>query len=423
MAPKLKVAVVGGGSVGLSFAVYLAQLGKCEIHIFESASAFTEIGAGIEVGYNALKVYKEMGIADEIHEFARDSSGDPSNIWFDVIFGDGRHGLTPIHTLRTPEDSTKLHRADLLSLLVSRLPKENVYFRKHLTTYEQMPGGGIKLHFRDGSTFDADVLVGSDGIKSTGRVRRVMYADKPEDAEPTWSATIAYRALLPISEVVRKLGEHTGRTPTLRLTASGQHIILFPVSHGKYMNLVAFVSDFTLGRHPTWPKQNWIEPSSAQEMLEDYEGWMEPVRSMLAGVEKVQRWAIFEVPLLASFVSGNVVLVGDAAHASTPHGGNGASQGIEDGHVLAQLLSHPLTTPATVSLVLKAYDAVRRPRAQAWQEAAYATGLVYECCGAEGDDEARVVQALEGRMDWVWGVGIHEQVGRAVRVFEESLRG
>ncbi|KZT56909.1 salicylate hydroxylase [Calocera cornea HHB12733] len=412
-APRLKVAVVGGGSVGLTFAVRLAQLDRCEVYIFEGAPAFTEIGAGIEVGYNALKVYREMGLANEIHEFARDSSGGSSNVWFDVIFGDGRHGLKPIHTLRSPEDSTKLHRADLLSLLVSRLPTENVYFRKHLTGYEQLPSGGVKLHFRDGTTFEADVLVGSDGIKST--VRRVMYADTPESAEPTWSGTYAYRALIPISAAVSRLGEHTGRTPTF-------HIVQFPVSHGKYMNLVCFVSDFTLGRHPPWPHGGeWIQPSSARELLADYEGWMPAVREMLSGVGEVKRWGVFEVPLIGSFVDGSVALIGDAAHASTPHGGNGASQGIEDAHVLAHLLSHPLTTRSTVPCALRAYDAVRRARAQAWQEAAYATGLVYECCGSEGDREAEVVRALEGRMDWVWGVDVAEQVGRAVRAFEESL--
>lgn len=60
-----------------------------------------------------------------------------------------------------------MHRADLVDSLVSRLPKESVYFGKHLSSYEQRPGGGVKLHFKDGSTAEADVLVAGDGIKST----------------------------------------------------------------------------------------------------------------------------------------------------------------------------------------------------------------------------------------------------------------
>jgi len=256
---KLKVAVVGGGIVGLSFAVYLSQLGKCDMYVFESARAFGEIGAGIGIGHNAMKVYQEMGIANEVYKLSRDLEGPATDVWFDAIFGDGRDGFNPICTVRTPQAGAQasMHRADLLDLLVSLLPKDNVYFGKHLENYEQLPAGGVKMYFKDGTAFEADVLVAGDGIKSS--VRRVMYGDKAETVEPKWSGTIAYRGLIPMEKVLPHFGEHTSRTSTLWLGKS-RHIVQFPVSQGRTVNIVAFVSDFEHGRHPEWKAPQWSKP-------------------------------------------------------------------------------------------------------------------------------------------------------------------
>ncbi|KZT56919.1 salicylate 1-monooxygenase [Calocera cornea HHB12733] len=412
---KLKVAVVGGGIVGLSFAVYLAQLGKCELHVLESARAFGEIGAGIGIGYNAMKVYMEMGIADEVYKLSRDLAGHATDIWFDCIFGDGRNGLNPICTVRTPVagGQASLHRADLLNLLVSLLPKENVYFGKHLEKYEQLSNGGVNMYFKDGTAFEADVLVAADGIKSS--VRRVMYGDKAETVEPKWSGTIAYRGLIPMEKVLPHFGERTSKTSTL-------HIVQFPVSQGRTVNIVAFVSDFEHGRHPEWKAPHWIQECKDQsEMLEDYKDWIDPVKDMLKHIEKPVKWAIFEIPNAPYFVEGCVALIGDAAHASTPHQGNGASQGIEDAHVLANLLSHPKTTRETVPLALKVYDEVRRPRAHRMQNTSYEAVQLYEGHSSLGDDQVKLAEALSNRMDWIWKFDVQGQRDKAMHTFEERL--
>ncbi|KZO91567.1 salicylate 1-monooxygenase [Calocera viscosa TUFC12733] len=418
---KLKVAVVGGGIVGLSFAVYLAQLGKCELHVFESARAFGEIGAGIGIGHNAMKVYIEMGIADKVYELSRDMAGSTSDIWFDCFFGDGRNGLNPICTIRTPVagGQASLHRADLLDLLVSLLPKENVYFGKHVVNYEQIPSGGVKMIFKDGTSFESDVLVAADGIKSS--VRGVMYGDKADTVEPKWSGSIAYRGLIPMEKVVPLLGEHTSKTSTLWLGKS-RHIVQFPVSQKRTVNIVAFVSDFEHGRHPDWKAPQWIQECKDQsEMLEDFKDWTDPVKDMLKHIEKPMKWAIFEIPNIPHFVEGHVALIGDSAHASTPHQGNGASQGIEDAHVLANLLSHPKTIRNTVPLALKVYDEIRRPRAQRMQNTSYEAVRLYEGYSAIGHDQEKLADALSHRMDWIWKFDVQGQRDKAIQTFEERL--
>jgi len=279
---QLKVAVVGGGIVGLSFAVYLAQLGKCHIQVFESARAFAEIGAGIGIGHNAMQIYEEMGIADAVYKLSHEvMAGALSDVFFDAFFGDGRNGLEPIYTVRTPGvvPQATLHRANLLDLLVSLLPKENVYFNKHLENYEQLPEGGVKLYFKDGTTAEADVLVASDGIKST--VRRVMYGDYADDVEPRWSGSIGYRGLVPMDKVLPLFGEELSSKLIIWFGES-RHLVQFPVSQGRLVNIVAFVSDFEHGRYPEWKAPQWIQQCHDQtEMLQDYENWIQPIRDML----------------------------------------------------------------------------------------------------------------------------------------------
>ncbi|KZO91566.1 salicylate hydroxylase [Calocera viscosa TUFC12733] len=397
---KLRVAIVGGGTVGLSLALYLNQLDTCDLSVYEGAKAFTTIGAGIEISHNAMKVYQEMGFSDTVYELAAAASGDASNVWFDVRFGDGRNGAKPICTPRVPVGNTKLHRADALDLLVSRLPKEKVFLGKHLETYERNSGGAVTLTFTDGSTAEADVLVGADGIKS--RIRRVMYGEDAKNVDPRWSGCIAYRGLLPMEMVVSYQGEHSAHRPNLWM-GNARHIVQYPVSRGQSVNLAVFVTDFDHGRYPEWKGTDWIE------------------QSMLRSLDKPLKWAVFELPPLPSYVSGNVALIGDAAHAALPHQGNGASQGIEDAHVLASLLSHPRCTKSAVPLALKAYDAVRRPRSQRLQQSSFEAGRLFECVSDAGENEQKIAAEFDTMMDWVWSIDINAQRDRALRLFEESL--
>ncbi|KZT56908.1 FAD/NAD(P)-binding domain-containing protein [Calocera cornea HHB12733] len=421
---KLRVAIVGGGTVGLSFALYLNQLDTCDITVYESTKAFSTIGAGIEISHNAMKVYQVMGLADTVYELAAAASGDASNTWFDVWFGTRRIGATPICTVLA---NTKLHRADALDLLVRRVPGEKVILGKHLESWERTAGGGVVMTFTDGTVAEADVLVGADGIKSVyvaNLDQRLVHSQHLARAgvEPKWSGCIAYRGLIPMEKAVSNLGEYYAYRPNLVSSRCLlEHIIQYPVSRGQFVNLIAYVSDFDHGRYPEWDGSPLVEPADTSKMLENFKDYSPPLRNMLAGIENPLKWAIFELPPLPSYASGYVVLIGDAAHAAVPHQGNGASQGIEDAHVLANLLSHPLCTKATVPLALKAYDAVRRPRSQRLQQSSYDVGRLFECVSDAGEDEAKIAEAFATVMEWVWSVDINEQRDRAFRLFEESL--
>lgn len=127
------------------------------------------------------------------------------------------------------------------------------------------------------------------------------------------------------------------------------------------------------------------------------------------------QWAIFEHPPLETFCQSRVAILGDAAHASTPHQGAGAGQAIEDAHVLAELLSDPRVGSADdVVAAFRAYDEIRRPRSQrvvaSSKENAY---LLCLCLDGVGDDEEKLKITFQERMKWLWDLDVQDQVEQA----------
>lgn len=127
------------------------------------------------------------------------------------------------------------------------------------------------------------------------------------------------------------------------------------------------------------------------------------------------QWAIFEHPPISTFCRSRIAILGDAAHASTPHQGAGAGQAIEDAHVLAELLGDSrVRTNQDVVAAFKAYDEIRRPRSQkvvtSSKENAY---LLCLCLDGVGDDEMKLKETFQSRLRWLWDLDMQEQADRA----------
>lgn len=127
------------------------------------------------------------------------------------------------------------------------------------------------------------------------------------------------------------------------------------------------------------------------------------------------QWAIFEHPHISTYSRSRVAILGDAAHASTPHQGAGAGQAIEDAHVLAELLGDPrVTTAEHIVAAFKAYDAVRRPRSQKVVTTSKENArLLCLCLDGVGDDEEQLKTTFQERLRWLWDVDIQDQAERA----------
>jgi salicylate hydroxylase len=135
------------------------------------------------------------------------------------------------------------------------------------------------------------------------------------------------------------------------------------------------------------------------------------------------QWAIFENPPISTFAISRVALLGDAAHASTPHQGAGAGQAIEDAHVLAELLADPrVTTPKHVAAAFQAYDAVRRPRSQRVVSTSRENAdLLCLCYEGVGDNEHKLKETWNDRYKWLWDIDVKEQAENARNVMIELM--
>src|ERR1700754_4634064 len=189
------VAVVGGGIGGLAAALSLLRRG-IDVHVFEQASALSEVGAGVQISPNASRVLHGLGLAADL---AR--TGVRPLAWHQRRWDDGRTLLrTP---LAAPPAATfgfphyQMHRADLLAMLATALPDERLHLGQRLTRLRDH-GDRVEAEFESGLRRDFNALVGAAGIHSA--VRRIVFG--PE--QPRFTGCVAYRGLVP-AERLREL--------------------------------------------------------------------------------------------------------------------------------------------------------------------------------------------------------------------------
>ncbi|KIP05116.1 hypothetical protein PHLGIDRAFT_108689 [Phlebiopsis gigantea 11061_1 CR5-6] len=418
--PKFRVAICGGGIGGITLAVCLSKHPDIQVDIYEAAQSFKEVGAGVMIWGRTWQVLTLLGMDKTLRDVAGVALDGPlvdPPFGFDFRRSDMGHDHR-IYLLSMPYASNQYHRAHFLDTLLARIPETVPHLGKRLISYSHGdPTGSIKLKFADGTSATCDILIGCDGIKST--VRRIMFQDladkgQPEMIkfiEPVWTGEVVYRALIPMEHVPLRAGQkHRVLT---RSTTYCQHLTAYPIAQGKWVNFGGFVTKPEACGTP-WDKP-WAAECDAHELIEHFSGWEPEVAEILELVQKPLRWAIFQIRPLPLFAHGTVVLLGDAAHAMTPHQGSGVGQAIEDAYVLARILGHPSTTRKNLCEALKAYEHVRLPFTNDVARQSAEAGAVSELRGSTGDDYARFAHSLRGLWTWVGGEDPEAQVQRAIK--------
>jgi len=354
---------------------------------------------------------------------------------------DQQSGFT-FTTLVTNGTLITLHRADFQSVLLKHLPNScRVNCSKRLRTYTQRQSGPTELVFEDGSRAFCDVLVGADGLKSATRgafmreradwmQAQGRWQEATEIAsciDPVWSGTIAYRALIPGERLKAMAPGHPVLTTPIQYLGKNGYIIAYPISHGKMINFVAFVCRHDLeGTKFDGP---WVGPSDTSQFAGMFAHWEPEVQALINCVDRTLRWAVHTVKPLRSFVSGNTVLIGDAAHAMTPHQGSGAGQAIEDAYILATVLGHRSTTRENLPRALRIFDEIRRPAATGVAEASRMNGryFSFEVDGVDFDRYTGPqlwdkLQKLHGCLvknwEWTWTTSVDGSIQDALRILE-----
>jgi salicylate hydroxylase len=343
-----RIAVIGAGIGGLAAACALRQRGF-EAQVYERAAELGEVGAGLQLGPNAIKVLRALGIEERLRPLAC----EPTNI-VSVAGDDGRlrfrEPLKAVSTAQFGAPYLSAHRADLHGLLQAPVPARRIHLDAQCTGVASV-GAAAVATFADGREIEADIVVGADGINSA--VRESLFGVQPA----RWTQQMAWRCIVPIDCVPTKIGPGKsvaiGRDEYVGWIGPDGHVICYPIRGGALYNIFAgHVTD-------EWVDESWAVASSVEELLAGYRGWNPALLEMLSRVSDCYKWGIRDRDPLPRWTKGSVTLLGDAAHPMMPTLAQGAAITLEDAYALARNLArHDDPVEA-----LAAYETERRPRA------------------------------------------------------------
>lgn len=305
-------AIIGGGIGGLTTAIALHRKGH-NVTVYESAPSFKTVGAGIVLAPNAIRAFQSIDIAEQViaagnqlRKFSiRDSAGASLSASesekLALRFG--------------PLPTVGLHRADLHRVLLNQLPEDSVLTNRLCTAFQQ-DRDGVVIRFSDGSTVKADYVIAADGIHSIFRKALIPEATLRYSGSACWRAVIGNRpADFPNGEA----SEYWGR---------GKRFGMVPLA-GSAMYWYATLNV------PTSEASSFSADVNKLESL--FQGFAPIVCDVISRTTNDQliRNDIFDFKPVTKYAFGNIVLTGDAAHATTPNLGQGACMAIEDAVVLA----------------------------------------------------------------------------------------
>ena len=347
MAGSLRIAIVGAGMGGLATAAALRRVG-IEVAVYEQATQFARIGAGIQIGCNAMKVLRELGLERRLRAQSfyprswNNRDWRTGEIKFDMIFGESAERKFGAPYLLA-------HRGDLHAALATAVPAECVKLGHKLVGLDEV-GDSVRLSFASGATALADAVVGADGVHSL--VREILFGTSPVN----FTGRIAYRTTYPAALLG---GERID--DCTKWWGEDRHIVIYYVKPDR--SEVYFV---TSQPEPEFRIESWSAKGDVRQLRAAFKGFDPRVENVLAACPDVHKWAIVDRDALPRWTERNVTLLGDACHPMTPYMAQGAAMAIEDAAVLSRCLEG--VEPDGVANAFRRFEASRRDRTARVQE-------------------------------------------------------
>lgn len=222
---EFEIAIIGGGIAGLTLAIALHHRG-IPLRVYEQAPQFGEIGAGVSFSPNAVAAMKSchQGIYEAFERVCtRNLWESKQKVWFDYLngwdTGTSESGHQPaVFTISNSIGQNGVHRAHYLDELVKLVPKDIARFGKKLESIKESQTGKLVMHFGDGTSAEADAVIGCDGIKS--RVRQTIVGHDHPSAYPTYTHKYAYRGLVPMEQAIEAIGEERAQNSCMHVSIS-----------------------------------------------------------------------------------------------------------------------------------------------------------------------------------------------------------
>lgn len=359
--------VAGGGIGGLAAALACARAGW-EVRLFERAPLFSEVGAGIQLGPNVMRVLHDWGLSEALAAVA----AFPEALQVrDALTGDALAqlplGKAAERRYGTPYATA--HRADLHAVLLAAVQacgEVRLNLGQPLQKFAQS-AQEVTVHREQGPAVEGDILIGADGLWS--QVRQWLL----QDGLPTATGHVAYRALLPQSSLPQALRSQ-------QVTAwlgPRLHVVHYPVRGGDWLNVVAIVQ----GR-PDAGLEGWDQSTNAAQLAAALVGTCAGLRDFLGAVDSWRLWVLCDRPPMRGAheqAQGRVALLGDAAHPMRPYLAQGAGMAIEDAAELERVLAMDVLDPPAM---LRRYALNRWQRNARTQARATRNGEIFHATGA-----------------------------------------
>ncbi|MCC9137073.1 FAD-dependent monooxygenase [Pontibacter silvestris] len=310
----MKVIIVGGGIGGLCTAIALQEIG-IEAAVYEAATELKPVGAGVGLAANAIQGLERLGVAEEVISRGKQLT---ALVTFDekdkVISNFDTKALSQKYGI----NNFVIHRADLHEVLYNHLQPGSLVLGKRCQGVSQ-EGDQVQVSFTDGTHATADLLIAADGINSVVRQQLLP------QSQPRYAGYTCWRA------VIDNPGVAINSMISAETWAPQGRIGIAPLQDGKIYWYVCMNA----------PERNeQMQQMTPAELSMHFASVHPPVQEVIAAAKPEQLiWNdIADLKPLKQFVFGRVVLLGDAAHATTPNMGQGACQAIEDAVVLGQCL-------------------------------------------------------------------------------------
>ncbi len=365
--------VAGGGIGGLAAALAATRAGW-EVRLFERAAQFSEVGAGVQLGPNAVRCLQAWGLEPALRAVAafpqclQVRSAMHGGVLATLALGEAslrRYGA-PYATI---------HRADLHSLLLHAVQDHPAVQLNlgHVITQHEDSGSAVLVRVEHGQgqakPVEGDALIGADGLWSRTRTHTW------QDGRPRATGHLAYRALVPVQALPA-----AWRGQVTAWLGPRLHAVHYPVRRGEWMNLVAII-------HGSAPQdlEHWDHAANAAGLAHALEGThpalQEVVHSVAGAGLGWRLWPLCDrAPMQSAdaMARGLVALLGDAAHPMPPYLAQGAGMALEDAAQLqAALALHDVEVP----LRLRRYALNRWKRGARVQARSQRNGRIFHATG------------------------------------------
>jgi len=395
---ELPIVIAGGGIGGFAAALALARKGRA-VRLIEQADDFSEVGAGIQLGPNIMRMFDALGVTEAIRAAA---------VYPDMLLM--RDGLSGAHLAEIPLGPDfeaafgrrygVIFRPDLHNALIQAA--------KASPLVETTTGVKVACYVKDGDRVRVETegggevvgcgLIGADGLWSAVRAQLVG------DGGPRVSGHIAYRAVLPIDQVPPHMGTHR-----VTLWAGPKtHLVTYPLRRGEIFNIVAVF-------HSDRYEQGWDVYGDPEELYDRFGRQHADVRAMIDRIESWRMWVLCDREPISDWTDGRVTLLGDAAHPTLQYMAQGANMAVEDAVCLAHLVG---ACKGDIAAAFAEYPKRRYLRTARVQLTSRFYGDVFHAEGAARELRNTLLprrtpeQAYQG-MAWLYG-GIDDQGGQII---------